>query len=233
MSLPPERKKKKYIQNQLNGRVRWQHCAVVCLLGPHERDLADYSHSACRRPHGLDSQRIVFAFPVYWILSARRQLVPAKSGRPSEWSFRNRRSTTSANRVSNQYEQMSSLVVADVNFVEQVWLGAASNTRRQTAAAVMAGNAKHAHTNGFANGHAGETFLFTSESVGEGHPGEEIQPPITSRVLYFDKGFRNEFPRFYSDAPRTPQRFYHISSVLNKNFILNRIFIFFFFLYIF
>jgi len=43
---------------------------------------------------------------------------------------------------------------------------------------------KYAHTNGFANGHGngglppespdGEMFLFTSESVGEGHPGKTI-----------------------------------------------------------
>jgi len=43
---------------------------------------------------------------------------------------------------------------------------------------------KYAHTNGFANGHSngglppespdGEMFLFTSESVGEGHPGKII-----------------------------------------------------------
>jgi S-adenosylmethionine synthetase len=42
---------------------------------------------------------------------------------------------------------------------------------------------KYAYTNGFANGHAngglppespdGEMFLFTSESVGEGHPGKK------------------------------------------------------------
>lgn len=42
---------------------------------------------------------------------------------------------------------------------------------------------KYAYTNGFANGHGngglppespdGEMFLFTSESVGEGHPGKD------------------------------------------------------------
>lgn len=39
-----------------------------------------------------------------------------------------------------------------------------------------------AYTNGYSNGHGthkyemedGQTFLFTSESVGEGHPGEHI-----------------------------------------------------------
>lgn len=50
---------------------------------------------------------------------------------------------------------------------------------------------KYAHTNGFAaNGHCGhggispetsdgEMFLFTSESVGEGHPGTNKSPIVT------------------------------------------------------
>jgi len=49
---------------------------------------------------------------------------------------------------------------------------------------IMPEEKKYAHTNGFANGHGngglppespdGEMFLFTSESVGEGHPGKII-----------------------------------------------------------
>lgn len=75
---------------------------------------------------------------------------------------------------------------------------------------------KYAYTNGFANGHGnnglppespdGEMFLFTSESVGEGHPGERKAGcgRILRRTIQIVRGRKpSTFTRISRRAPAT------------------------------
>lgn len=93
--------------------------------------------------------------------------------------------------------------------------------RRSVPAVVMPEEKKYAHTNGFAaaNGHRptrglssevadGDMFLFTSESVGEGHPGTHLLSPKPYTLASF-RSADDRTSAADDDVVRTRVFFFH------------------------